>query len=455
MMREEEVAEWLYAEALALLEGGAVGMGSLERIIDQVSLECRRRVLEQLVRQAAHAQAMDCPECRRNLRIEEHGRGRTVNSTFGIIRFDRSYGYCPACHSYAYPADHALGLQERAAASPRVQEICALMALRAPATQAQEDVYRMTGVKVEPSTLHREARRQGERAMAVRDAEVAMSKKTDGLLHLASRARLPSQPFTLVIEIDAWNIRERDNWGMSEAMRKVGEETKRWHWVYTATVFRLDQRGTTESGRPVIAERGYVATRAGLDGFTAQLYTESIQRGLLQAEEVLILGDGAVWIWNLADDRFKNATQRVDLYHVKEHLWKLAKTLYDDPKEARAWVAPYLRWLDQRKNGAVDVIESLEQLGEQMKRWTPEQEKTLKGEIGYFKTHQGRMDYKEAKKNGQPVGSGAVESTCSQYQRRFKLPGQFWSLEGDEAFLALATLHRNQRWRLLFPHDPL
>ena len=33
------------------------------------------------------------------------------------------------------------------------------------------------------------------------------------------------------------------------------------------------------------------------------------------------------------------------------------------------------------------------------------------------------------------------------------ITGQFWSLEGDEAFLALETLHRNERWHLLFPHD--
>ncbi len=54
---------------------------------------------------------------------------------------------------------------------------------------------------------------------------------------------------------------------------------------------------------------------------------------------------------------------------------------------------------------------------------------------------------------GQPLGSGAIESTCSQYQGRFKLRGQFWSLEGDEALLALATLHLNDRWNRLFPHD--
>ncbi len=64
-----------------------------------------------------------------------------------------------------------------------------------------------------------------------------------------------------------------------------------------------------------------------------------------------------------------------------------------------------------------------------------------------------RLDYKNGKALDQPLGSGAMESTCAQYQCRFKRTGQFWSLEGDEAFLALQTLHWNGRWNTLFPHD--
>jgi transposase len=63
------------------------------------------------------------------------------------------------------------------------------------------------------------------------------------------------------------------------------------------------------------------------------------------------------------------------------------------------------------------------------------------------------MDYKNGKALEQPLGSGAIASTCSQYQCRFKRTGQFRSLDGDEAFLALATLHRNGRRHRLFPHD--
>jgi len=453
MMREEEVVAWLCDEAAALLEEG-VGMGTMEKILDRVSLECRRRALERLVQQAAATQALTCPRCQQNLTVEEHHRARQVNSVFGLIRFARSYGFCSGCGQYVYPADVTLGLQERAPASPRVQEICALTALRAPAGQVQEDVHRLTGIDLDASSLHREARRQGERALALRAAEVTLTRTLDGLAELAARARPPTAPFTLVIEIDAWNIRERDNWGLSQILRDAGKDTGRWHWVYTGTVFRLDQRGTTASGRPLIAERGYVATRTGVEGFQVQLYAEALQRGLLAAEQVLILADGAIWIWNLASDRFKGASQRVDLYHVKEHLWTLAHELFGQGTDpAREWVKPYLNWLERRKDGALDVLQGLEGLSATLERLTVSQREAINREIGYFDEHKNRMDYKTGKALGQPVGSGAIESTCSQYQRRFKLTGQFWSLAGDEAFLALATLHRNGRWYQLFPHD--
>jgi len=307
---------------------------------------------------------------------------------------------------------------------------------------------------LDASSLHREARRQGERALALRKADMKLTQTLSGIAKLSDRAVTPSAPFTLVIEIDAWNIRERDNWGKTKKLHKGGEETGRWHWVYTGTVFRLDQRGTTASGRPVIAERGFVATRDGMDSFQSQLYAETLQRGLLQAEQVLIIADGAVWIWSIAEDRFKGATQRVDLYHVQEHLWALAHELHGKgtPK-AREWVTPFLNWLKRRTNGALDVIQGLEGLRATLGRLTTDQRAALDREIGYFNGHKNRMDYKTGKALGQPVGSGAIESTCSQYQRRFKLTGQFWSLAGDEAFLALATLHRNRRWGQLFPHD--
>ncbi len=63
------------------------------------------------------------------------------------------------------------------------------------------------------------------------------------------------------------------------------------------------------------------------------------------------------------------------------------------------------------------------------------------------------MDYAAGQKLGEPIGSGAVEATCRQYQCRFKRTGQFWTQTGDEALLSLETFWRNARWSMLYPHS--
>jgi hypothetical protein len=450
---EADVVAWITERVRAHLKPGT-GMGTLELAVDQATRECRRRALEVLVQERAATEPLSCPSCKRPLNVEAYSRLRHVTSNVGPIAYQRAYGFCVACGRHVYPADVAMGLHPRATGSPRVQELSALHALRGPTARHAEDFQRLTGLDLDPSTLHREARRQGVRAQGIRDADSTLSKTTQGIAQLAGQAPTGASQRTLVIEIDAWNIRERDAWGQTQRLRRKGEEPKRWHWVYIATIFRLDQRGKTQSGRPVITERGFVATRQGLDAFREQLYAEALRRGLAQAKEVLVIADGAVWIWNLVDDRFKGAQQRVDLYHVKSHLWALANEMFGQgTKEARAWVLPLMKMLERRKDGVLDVIQGLEGLTSTLTRLTTEQRDVLDREIGYFQQHKTRMGYKQAKQQGQPLGSGAVESTCSQYQRRLKLTGQFWSLSGDEAFLALSTLHRNGRWHLLFPHD--
>jgi len=429
-------------------------MGALEKLIEKRVKELARPILRYGAQLLADQQQMRCPRCDSELLVEEHLRERTVNTVFGEVPIKRSYGFCKTCKERFYPADHTLGLQERSTASPRVQEISSLAVLRCPAGRADTDVRRMTGLDMSPSTLHREARRQGDRALQLREADVTLSDTMQGVKALSKRAQVSESLFTLVIEIDAWNIRERDYWGETKKLRKQGVDASRWHWVYSGTVFRLDQRGKTASGRTVITERGYVATRQGIEALEKQLYVEALQRGLLKAKSVLVLADGAAWIWNLAENRFKDATHRLDLWHATEHLWTVANDLYGHgTPEARQWAQQRIAWLKRRKDGALDVISSLNEIRTSLVELTSKQRETLDREIGYFDSHKDRMDYKNGKALDQPLGSGAIESTCGQYQCRFKRTGQFWSLDGDEAFLALQTLHWNERWHLLFPHD--
>jgi len=432
----------------------ATSLGDLEIAVVEELHRLGASLLTQAANRQAQATAFLCSRCQQPLAREAKNHVRKIDSVVGPLQLSRDYGWCPKCQDWCYPADARWGLQPNAPASPRVQEMAAEAVLKMPCAQAEQSLPRLGGCSLSSTTLHREASRQGKRALALQQADQHRATTVEGVVHLAAQAAPPQKPFVLIIELDAWNIRERSDWGRTKTLRKKGKEPERWHWVYTATLFRLDQRGHTAAKRPVITDRGYVATRAGLEAFEQLVYAEALRRGLTKAAEVLVIADGAIWIWNLVESRFRRATQRVDLYHVKQHLWSVARELYDqDTAQARQWLRPLFHQLKNKSDGGQQVLGALKELLRNKEKMTPVQREQLAKEIGYFTTHAHRMNYASAQRKQQPLGSGAIESTCRQYQVRFKRSGQFWSLAGDEALLALETLRRNERWSLLFPHS--
>lgn len=425
-------------------------LGHLEEDLLHGGQELLRQTLEKAAQQKADAAPPLCPHCRNRLGRLTQGHGTTIQTRFGAIRVQRGRGYCKRCRRWRFPADQALGLPEAGKQSPAVQEMAALTVSKMPAPEAERVIERLAGVKVSAATLGRQAGQQGERAQKKRQKLDQRMSQAEGRHQQDQdlQATRPREPFTLVIELDAWNIRERDDWGRSEVLRQAGQKPERWHWVYGGTCFRLSQRVQTAGERSVILSRGYVMTREGIDALKEQLWAEAKRRGLDQAREVLIIADGAVWIWNLAADRFKGARQRVDFYHVSQHLWAVAHALHpQDASAARAWVEPLLAKLKAEASCA--VITELEQIRERLEGAAQEQ---VDKELGYLQTNRQRMDYQTAKERGEPLGSGAMESTCRQYQVRFKRTGQFWTQTGDEALMCVETFWRNERWHLLFPH---
>lgn len=421
-------------------------LGHMEEEIAHQTRDLERAVAQEAAQKKADQTPPHCPVCGDKLGRLTHGHERTVQTRFGPIQLKRSRGWCRRCKAWRFPADHALGIDSGGTASPAVQEMAALVGSKMPLTEAQAVLHRLTGVDLPRATLDREAQRQGERAQAQRDALDQAMQTAEGAR--AQRQVLPAAPFTLVIEIDAWNIRERDDWGQSARRRAQGLEPPRWHWVYGATCFRLEDR-VQKGQRAIILSRGTVMTRWGLDALREQLWAEAMRHGLAQATRVLVIADGAVWIWNLVTDRFERAEQRLDLFHGKEHLWAVARALHpEDETAAAAWVRPLLRDLEQDRGAQVIVT---------LKRLVAGRRRTVRTlvekEINYFGANLHRMKYKDGKRRGEPVGSGAIESTCRQYQCRFKRPGQFWTREGDEALMCLETFWRNERWQALFPHS--
>jgi hypothetical protein len=118
--------------------------------------------------------------------------------------------------------------------------------------------------------------------------------------------------------------------------------------------------------------------------------------------------------------------------------------------QARSWVKPLLKQV--RHDQVAHVMTQLQDLKPRMEAAAAQ---ATDQAIEYYQHHQQRMNYKEARRRDEPVGSGAIESTCRQLQCRMKRCGQFWSTAGDEALLCLEMFWRNERWELLFPHAKL
>ena len=147
-----------------------------------------------------------------------------------------------------------------------------------------------------------------------------------------------------------------------------------------------------------------------------RLHWEALRRGLGRAEWILVVADGAPWIWNVVADRWANAVELLDFWHASKHLWELGRALYGE-EEAKEWVESRLHEL--RHGQEEKFLAKIARL----KARRGKAGKTIKEQKNYFANQAGRMNYQAIADRGWPIGSGPVESSCAQDQCRFKRPG--------------------------------
>jgi hypothetical protein len=193
-----------------------------------------------------------------------------------------------------------------------------------------------------------------------------------------------------------------------------------------------DPNSTTYTGAIECAEQ-----------FGKRLYVEAWKRGWSRAEKKVVIGDGAEWIWNLANQHFPGAVQIVDLYHARQHLWNLARLLYpSDTKRQNAWIGLHQkRWLDKGKIGK--LVASLRSI----RVPNPDLTVKIRNEANYFANNAARMNYPKFRKQHFFVGSGVIEAGCKTVVgHRLKQSGMFWTVNGANAILALRCSHLNGRF---------
>jgi hypothetical protein len=179
----------------------------------------------------------------------------------------------------------------------------------------------------------------------------------------------------------------------------------------------------------------YLATLDPVDTFAELLEADARRRGAEHIRQLVILGDGARWIWNLANDRFPAATQIVDLFHAREHLHALAQHLAFITPDPTAWLTERLTDLD---NGDIEAITRAARVYEIL---GPKAEQIDK-ELAHFATNTHRMRYAHYRKLGMFVGSGVVEAGCKAViGQRLKLSGMRWTARGATGITTLRCQH--------------
>ena len=400
----------------------------LEHAVLAEGREWTRRRLEEKLQVEASAIPPLCPQT--GLRLQDtRGRDLHLDTVAGAVKLRVLHGYSAALERRVCPVREAWGLAAYQRLSPEFQARLAYTATEVGSYEGAARMAETWGSPASDGRIHGHAQSLGAAAQEI---------------SLPTPASPPREPeFSLVIMLDGWMARERGpDWDAPP--RKKNPQRIAWHEIKSAVIYRLEQRGETAGGRGLLVEKFVVATppeTSPLD-FGGAVQAEARRRGLGRAKVVYLVMDGAVWLWDLAQDRFADALKTLDFHHARDHLWAIAHTLHGEgTPAAQAWVRPLLQ--DLRHGKEARVVHRLETLLESKTQHPAATQTVLEREVNYFQAHRDHLHYQRMAEAGAPRGSGAVESLGKQLQRRLRGCGQIWSRPGLTHLLRLCVLFKN------------
>ncbi len=318
-----------------------------------------------------------------------------------------------------------------------------------PFQQAAEQLERLAGIGLGVETVRTHSEQVGTALAELQRAAAATVAETQ-----ESAEPVEVAPELLVAEVDGVQVRFQDGW--HEA--KVGE-------IAGCRVGNGLPDSDPTARPPVLLAPSYVASRTPVGQFGPLFLAEAVRRGALAVVDwtqpadtdprlrlvgpaeahlrpVVVVGDGAPWIWGLAADHFgAERTEIVDYWHATEHVWNVARALYGDSTEqadswAEAWCVDLLERGPEPWLAALRSAEPPDATAEEV----------LRIERGYFTTNAARMAYPTFRAHGLPIGSGAVESAAKHVvQVRMKRSGMRWSDAGGQAVLTLCAYRASNR----------
>ena len=416
----------------------------------EVEIQYRPRMLEALqgkVNAVADSVRDQTPSCARCGQAMKRHDAEPVSWTarFGRLHATVARYRCRDCKNERRPLLDLLGV-EPGRISGSLARLLALLAVVAPYTLAAQLAWLLFGVRISPMGVWKVVQRLGEPAARYSDA---LSQ-----YHADSRsAGAPTRdaPAAVVLSVDGCMLglqvrKQRRRRQSGEPLPPLpAVQEGQFQEVKTGVLLLPSERVETSPGRHSVVRRFLVSCLGDADTIFARLYAQLRELGWVGPHTVVVIvGDGAEWIWNRAT-MFVRRCEILDFWHALEHAWAFARLYYGEgSRQADRWVHPIAQ--DLRAGKVEDVIAGLRR----MRPKTPELREKLEGLIRYYSGHAGRMHYDEYLRLGYGIGSGAVESAHKQVvHARFRQAGMRWSEAGARRLLALRLLLLNDNWALL------
>jgi len=385
--------------------------------------------LLQLEAPAAEDRSLPCG-CGQQAQYREL-RSKPLLTAVGLVTVSRPYYLCPHCQEGQFPADVELDI-ENTEFSPGVRRMMATVGQEAPFDRGRQQMKLLADLEVTTKAVERTAEAIGEDIAARTQAEIQRAMQLD--LPIIVEEPIP----VLYVQVDGTGVPVVKKETLGRQGKTPGEPAHtreaKMGCVFTQTTW--DQEGYAIRDPDSTT---YVAAIETAEEFGKRIYLEAWKRGWSRAEKKVFMGDGSEWIWNIAHQHFPKATQIVDLYHARQHLWDVARKLFSHQEaEQRRWMMIHQDLLDEGK------IEELLAALRAIDCSTPELAEKIRVEAGYFGNNKERMRYPKFRAQHLFVGTGVIEAGCKTLiGSRCKQSGMFWTVRGANAILALRCCQCN------------
>jgi len=370
-----------------------------------------------------------CEICKEVLVINKSDAVRFLETPYGEVAIKSDYLHCRTCNIYHRPVDKKLDLGDTSE-SPSLQEKISLFAKDYPFDRASDMLKRTMNIEVSASKVRAVAESKGQQLQDAIESEVEKLRSGENKLPPEKAKDVGEKSIdTLYLEVDGSMVPLQKEW--KEAKLVVSFEQK-------------DRATTGNSERPVLLNKNYTGKIASIADFEKYFEYHVKNYGAENAKNLVLLADGAEWIWNLAERQLSpGRIEILDYYHASEYAWDFAKKVFEDEKVAND-VASTIeqKLLESSPYDVISYIKSIEiDKSDDVKKVAHE---TI---LRYYERHSHRMDYKSYREQGFIIGSGAIEGGNKKViQQRCKGSGMHWTAQGANSIIALRCQYECNKW---------